>query len=162
MLSRLNFLLILLFVASCGFSPMYGSGSSSANGQLEHVDIAIIPNESGVYLRNILIDHFYQNGYPKTPSHILTATPLIENISDLDITIESDATRKQIRLSTIMSLTDIKTGQTVLSRNLSALTSYNVLDSQFTTRVAEQDAREAALVDLARQIESQTMLYFKR
>jgi LPS-assembly lipoprotein len=50
----------------------------------------------------------------------------------------------------------------VLSRTLLASTSYNVLSSQFTTRVSEDDARLNALNDLARQAEQQIVLYFER
>lgn len=162
MLLRLSVIIGLLALTACGFTPMYGSSGHNAPKQLEQVDIALIPNESGVYLRNLLIDNFYQDGYPKSPAYTLSVANITEAKTDLDITIESDATRKQITLTAIMVLVDSKTGQAVLSRNLRALTSYNVLDSQFTTRVSEQDAREAALADLARQIENQVVLYLKR
>ena len=61
-----------------------------------------------------------------------------------------------------MSLIDKKTGQIVLTRPLLAITSHNVLESEFSTLVTEQSAREAALNDLARQIERQLSLYFSK
>lgn len=159
-------LMLIIFLAACGFSPMYGSGKGSmgvsAIEGLDTVDIALIPDQKGVALRNILIDRFYQGGYPATPAYTLKVSEILERESDLDITIESEATRKQIKLNADMVLSDHKTGQIVLSRQLYATTSYNVLGSQFTTRVSEGDAREAALADLARQIEMQVSLYFKR
>ncbi len=167
-----NILILLLFAVlgfplnACGFTPMYGSGAGSTGVSalqgLEKVEIALIPDQSGVYLRNILIDNFYQEGYPSSPTHLLTVTGIDELESDLDITVDSEATRKQIKITGTMLLTDRATGQVVLTRELKAFTSYNVLGSQFTTRVSENDAREAALADLARQIETQTALYFKR
>lgn len=156
----------LLLTVSCGFTPMYGPGAGSkgvnAPAGLDKVEIALIPDQQGVYLRNILIDNFYQNGYPSAPTHLLTISNIQELESDLDITVDSEATRKQIRITAMMRLTDRTTGAEVLSREVKAITSYNVLGSQFTTRVSENDAREAALADLARQIETQTALYFKR
>lgn len=159
-----SFVVLFVFVlAACGFTPMYGSGAGgSAAKELEQVDIALIPDQSGVYLRNILIDHFYQDGYPVSPAYTLRVGSLTETKSDLDITVESEATRKQIRVTARVLLVDNATGQTVLTRNVNALTSYNVLGSQFTTRISEADAREAALTDLARQIENQVVLYLKR
>lgn len=158
--------LSLLFVAACGFTPMYGSGKGSsgvsATQGLDKVDIALIPDQSGVYLRNILIDQFYQGGYPASPTHLLEIKNMKEREYNLDITRASEATRKQIRITAKMNLTDRASGQIILTRDLTAITSYNVLGSQFTTRVSENDAREAALADLARQIEAQTALYFKR
>jgi LPS-assembly lipoprotein len=156
----------LLILAACGFTPMYGSGAGSSGVSapqgLDKVDIALIPDESGVYLRNLLIDSFYRGGYPSSPTHVLQVENLNEHAYSLDITRESEATRKQIRLTATLTLTDRATGKPVLTRPLTAITSYNVLGSQFTTRVSENDAREAALTDLARQIETQTALYFKR
>lgn len=159
--------LMLLTLAACGFAPMYGSGGAGSSGisttaGLDQIDIALIPDQSGVYLRNILIDQFYQNGYPSSPRYRLRVSAIDEKIQDLDITVDSESTRRQIDLSTSLTLTDTQTGETVLSRSVSALTSYNVLGSQFTTRVSEADAREAALEDLARQIEAQVALYLKR
>lgn len=159
--------LSLLVLAACGFTPMYGSGAGTSSGVsapagLDKVDIALIPDQSGVYLRNILIDNFYQGGYPDSPTHILSVDKLREREYNLDITRASEATRKQIRITATMILRERTSGQAVLVRDLTAITSYNVLGSQFTTRVSENDAREAALSDLARQIEAQTALYFKR
>lgn len=156
----------LLTLAACGFTPMYGSAAGSlgvsATEGLDHVEIAVIPDQSGVFIRNILTDHFYRDGYPSSPTHKLLVEKLDESIYNLDITRDSEATRKQIRITAVMTLQDNTTGAAVLTRSLIATTSYNVLGSQFTTRISESDAREAALADLARQIESQTALYFKR
>lgn len=165
MLKTIVLLSFALLLTACGFTPMYGQGSASKGNVpagLDRVEIAMIPDESGIYLRNELIDRFYRSGYPASPTHKLVVSPVAELIRDLDITIESEATRKQIKLTTSISLVDNQTEQSVMSRTLSAITSYNVSPTQFTTRLSESDAREAALTDLARQIEVQTALYFKK
>lgn len=155
--------LLIVLLAACGFTPMYGSGADKNVTQgLDRVEISIIPDQTGVYLRNTLIDQFYQNGYPSSPTHTLIISKISQSLIDLDITIDSEATRKQITLMTSLTLIDNETKEVVLTRSLRALTSYNVLGSQFTTRVSENDAREAALNDLARQTETQVGLYFKR
>ena len=160
-------ILTLLVLSACGFTPMYGDHGGRATGLsatkgLDQVDITLIPDESGVYLRNLLIDSFYRDGYPSAPRYRLDVAAVSERISDLDITVDSESTRRQITLSSVANLIDNETGQVVLTRPVTALTSYNVLGSQFTTRVSEKDAREAALAELARQIETQVALYFKR
>jgi len=158
--------ILVLSLTACGFTPMYGDNAGhagvSAGAGLDHVEIAVIPDASGVYLRNALIDRFYQNGYPSIPTHLLTLSKIDELNRDLDITIESEATRKQIKLSTDLTLTDKASGAVVLSRHLTAVTSYNVVVTQFATRISENDARDAALNDLARQVETQVALYFKK
>lgn len=154
---------MLIALTACGFTPMYAtSGGKDAPQGLDQIDIALIPDADGVYLRNILIDQFYRGGYPSSPRYILSVTTPTESIIDLDVTIDSESTRRQITMATSLSLTDKATGQIVLTRGVKALTSYNVLGSQFTTRISESDAREAALTDLARQIETQVVLYLKK
>lgn len=113
-------------------------------------------------LRNALIDRFYRNGRPIDAPFILNLTPIQENLTDLDITRESDSTRTQIRLRTDIRLTERASGQSLLTRRMESVTSYNVLGSEFATRVTREDARRNALADLARQIEQELSLYFAR
>lgn len=144
---------------------MYSSNSTSKTSvktQLDQVDIAIIPDRSGQFLRNELIDRFYHDGYPTNPKYKLTIEPIRETIRDFDITLESEATRQQIQLNTKMLLVDLETNETVLNRSLIAITSNNILESEFSTLITEQSARDAALNDLARQIERQLALYFSK
>lgn len=153
-------------LAACGFEPMYGGttagsyGSIATEDKLAQVTIDNIPNAEGQYLRNELIDRFYRRGRPVQSTYTLQVAPLKETETNLDITIESESTRAQIRIDTTFQLIDNNTGAAVLKREIRAFNSFNVLGSQFTTIVSEQDAREAALNDLARQIETQLILYF--
>lgn len=154
---------LMMVLTGCGFTPMYGQSAQKDKGALQNIEISLIPDQAGVELRNLLIDAFYKNGYPTHATYRLEVSTLRETVSDLDITTESEATRRQIRIAADMVLIDLSSAQqTVLQRTVTATTSYNVLGSQFTTRVSENDAREAALHELARQIETQTVLYFKR
>lgn len=155
------------FVTACGFQPMYGTASKSPTGQKTHsalstIDIDVIPDRSGQFLRNELIDRFYKNGYPSSPQYTLKLSPIKQDIVNFDITIDSEATRRQIRLRTNLVLMDEANNSVALKRDLLAITSYNVLTSEYSTLVTEQSAREAALSDLARQIEQQIVLYLNR
>lgn len=159
-------LLTVLLLTACGFSPMYGNSAATNNASiksnLDLVEIAVIPDREGQFLRNELIDRFYINGYPSTPRYNLSIDKVRERVSNFDITINNEATRRQVLLSTKMALKDTQTNEVILSRSLNAVTSYNVLESEFSTVVTEQSAREAALNDLARQIEQQVVLYLNR
>ena len=164
--TKLIALSAILATTACGFSPIYGnynrSDSVSVERSIANIDIAIIPNKEGQHLRNELIDRFYQNGYPTNARYQLHVRRIQESSSNLDITKSSDATRAQLKLSSSMTLTDMSTGEEVMKRALKAITSYNILSSQFTTRVSEQDAREAALNELANQIETHIALYLNK
>lgn len=155
----------LVTLTACGFRPVYGVNRDMPVGveeKLAEVSISNIPDREGQYLRNALIDRFYRAGRPADPGYALSFQPLTENLSELDITKSADTTRAQLRIETTMTLNDSHTGNTVLSRRLTAITSYNVLGSEFATRVTEDNARKNALDDLARQVEMQLGLYFRR
>ncbi len=164
-MKRLFLLSAVLILSACSFHPIYGVNKYtpvSTETKFETIQIANIPNREGQYLRNALIDRLYRNGKTKNPEYTLTISPIRETQRDLDITIEADTTRAQLRLDTQMRLTDIKTKEDVINRNLNSIASYNVLGSEFTNRVSEQSTRENILNDLARQIEMQISLYFKQ
>jgi LPS-assembly lipoprotein len=158
------FLIAVLLLSACGFSPLYGTHSATEKAgvaaSLDQVRIDNIPDRSGQYLRNALIDRFYRGGTPADPRYVLHVTPVYETRTDLDITKSSSATRAQLRLDVEMTLVDHRGGTTVLQRKLIAITSYNILQSQFTTRVSEEAARQSALDDIAGQIERHLALHF--
>lgn len=164
-----------LLLAACGFEPMYGSYAPAASvptadgsapaaveNALDQVQIALIPDAEGVYLRNLLIDRFYRNGYPASPAYTLSLSKIAQSRSDLDITIESEATRRLLTVTASMVLIDNATSAKMLERTFKVVNSYDVIGSQFSTRVGEQDALESALADIARQVELQITLFLNR
>lgn len=162
-----------LTLTACGFQPLYGKKTTHASpshqnahdiGIEDHLaltEIAIIPNREGQFLRNQLIDSFHHQGAPLNPVYRLTIAPIKESITDLNITATADSTRAQIRLTTQIILTDNTTNEELFSRKIRSITSYNILASEFATRVSEASTREDALTDLSRQIETQLGLYFR-
>lgn len=151
-------------LGACGFRPVYDGGNSEVRNAFNMVYIENISEREGQYLRNTLMDRFYQSGRPHIDdtAFILHISGIRESITDLDITKSSDATRAQLKLQTQMALKDRNTNKIVLKRDLLAITSYNILRSQFTTHVSEENARENALNELANKIERQLSLYFNR
>ena len=155
----------LFLLSSCGFQPVYGVNKYTAVGvetKLENIEIGNIPDREGQFLRNALIDRFYRGGRPVQPTYRLDIAPLRENLIDLDITKTAYSTRGQLQMETSIKLIRARDGATLMERTLRSTTSYNILSSEFATRVTEQNARENTLNDLARQIELQIDLYFKR
>ncbi len=170
MFSALSKMILIMtltgFLSACGFTPMYGSASTSSKHQvqatLNNIAISNIPDREGQYLRNQLIDRFYGSGVPQSPLYDLTVSKVGESKLDLDTTKNANATRAELTMSTSFTLRDKNSGAALMSRDVVSITSYNVLSSQFTTRVSEDNARLNALADLARQIEQQVVLYFER
>jgi LPS-assembly lipoprotein len=142
----------------CGFRPLYQADDRGGPARvLAQVAIDPVPDRVGQMLRNQLLDQF-SSGVGAGAPYRLALAPLVEQINDLDITIDDEATRRSLRLSTRVQLIDTRNGAVVVDRPVYSLVSFNVLPSQFTTRVAEQNARENAVVDLARQIEQIVVL----
>lgn len=153
-----------LLMTGCGFEPMYGHQSEQIDSravphQLSQIAIDIIPDREGQSLRNMLIDRLYQSGYPSVPIGTLKISKIEEARNELDLTKSSDATRAQLRMSAMMTLTDTS-GSVLISRPLKAITSFNILGGEFASRVTEESARQNALQDLARQIELNLSLYY--
>jgi LPS-assembly lipoprotein len=156
----------VLLLSSCGFRPMYGDNSrmktAGVQAQLNEVAIGIIPDREGQMLRNALMDRFYAGaGEPTSPRFTLTIAPITEQRFELDITKTAEATRAQLNLTSTLTLKDMN-GKILITRPLRSITSYNVLESEFATRVTETAARENAIQDLARQIERDVALYVTR
>ena len=159
--------LTTIFLTGCGFTPMYGQHSASeptgqsaaVSQQLSQIGIDIIPDREGQLLRNHLIDRLYRSGYPSTTIATLKVSKVNETRTELDLTKSSDATRAQLHLTATMTLQDTK-GKTLLNRSIQSVTSFNILGSEFASRVTEEAARENALRDLARQIELNLSLYY--
>lgn len=162
-----NFVLLasILLLAACGFHPVYGVNKYTDVGVEEHlaqVSISNIANREGQYLRNALIDRFYRNGRPATTKYVLNVEDVRESLINLDITKDSNTTRGQLRLDSNFNLVSKETGQVLMTRRLRSIASYNILGSEFATRVSEDNTRLNALEDMAAQIEQQLSLYFKR
>lgn len=162
----LGFVLVL---TACGFQPTYGTktfgndGSSAVvRAELSDIAVDIIPNRSGQFLRNRLIDYLYKNGYPAAPRYRLSVSKVEENVVEIGIDKDATASRAQLRMNTRFTLYDLQTQKPVLQRTQRATTGYNILSSQFTTYVTEADAREQGLNMLAEQIAAQLELYFAR
>ncbi len=155
--------LTIILLSGCGFEPMYGSQSNQTHPnvpeQLSQIAIDIIPDHEGQTLRNALIDRLYQSGYPNAPIATLKIAKIEETRNELDLTKSSDATRAQLRMTSTMTLTN-KSGVILLSRPLKTITSFNILGSEFASRVTEESARQNAIQDLARQVELNLSLYY--
>ena len=154
-----------LLLTACGFTPLYGKGGEQGAGvqeKFQQVRITNIPDRQGQILRNDLVDRLYHNGTPAEPVYELSIASIQQHSTALDITPDSSSTRSELRLLTTLKLKEISTGKTLMSRELIAVASYDVLGNEYTTLVTQESVRDNALNDLAQQIETQLALYFSR
>jgi len=158
----LGLILALLSLAACGFHPLYAGGpNSSRRLELSQVTISPISSKVGVDLRNELIDRMTPDGEPIYPQYRLDIQ-LSEYREGLGIQKDTSVTRWNYQLAADYRLFDLGTGKMIARGTASSMASYSVVDSQFATLSAENDAKEHASVDLGDQLELRLALFFEQ
>jgi LPS-assembly lipoprotein len=150
-------LIICVAITGCGFTPTYST--QTLDSSLSNIHINIIPNREGQIVRNHLIDRLHHGGSPVHADYNLKISPIRENIVEIGIDTDDEASRAQLRQEATVILTDIN-GKVVLNRTVRATSGYNILQGQFTTFVTEEDARKQALKVLSDHIITQLEIYF--
>lgn len=162
-------LVTVMTLAGCGLSPVYGTYANTGQNagvaaSLNTVSIDTIPDRTGQKLRNLLVDRFYSTGAPTAHNAVyrLYVAPVTESIYGLGIAKDATATRSQVRLTSYFTLTrtDDLEQESLIHRNLTAISSFNTLASQYTTLITEEDARDQAIREMAQQITTLLELYF--
>lgn len=140
-----------LLVAGCGFQPLHGRGTGQvASAQLQQVRINPIADRPGQMLRGLLMDRL-QPGGASAARYALDVT-LDETIAE--VAKRSDATSSYSRLFLTggMRLTDLQTGKTLMSEPVRSEIGYINLEGGYGTLLAQNEARERAVQDLANSI----------
>ena len=159
---KLIALTVVLILSACGFTPVYAPSMQSGPVQTNMSSIAIdvIPNREGQVVRNHLIDQLHKDGYPTSAKYRLIISPIVENIVEIGIDKDDEASRAQLRERANMQFIRLSDNKIILDKTVRSVSSYNILAGQFTTFVTEQDAREQALRSLAADIVAHLEVYF--
>lgn len=164
-LMRYLILPVLFLLSACGFQPVYGTqmAKGSVAAVMNSVDVGNIPNESGQMLRNFMLDQMYTSGSPATQkAYRIDFSNVRERRRSLGIAKDASVTRSQLELETTATLRRLSDDSVIWRRHLQAVSSYNVLGSQFSTLITRDDAREQALRELASNAVNQMELTFLR
>ena len=139
-------------LGACGFQPVYGERRAAGAATLATIDIERIEDRSGQKLRTMLRERLSPRGATGRPLYRLSVT-LSESKSELAIRRDESATRANLSLNATFTLTRLPPGPPgSVTRTAFSTNSYNVLDSEFATLSAENDARNRALRSLAEEI----------
>jgi len=167
-LNRLSRRLLLagaaaLTLSACGFQPLYGNSEQfgPVAGELALIDVGVIANRSGQLLRTFLIQRLNPDGRPANPAYTLEVG-LDETIRNLGIQRDDTATRSNLTIVATYTLTSAADGQAVYLNTAQVVTSFNILDDQYATVVAERSAQEGALRELSDRIRTDLSLFFAR
>lgn len=159
-INRLLICALCLFLADCGFSPIYGSvsGSKAVETSLNNVAIDPIPDRQGQMLRNHLIDRMYFSGRPSHPEAALHVA-LRSTLSDLGIQKDATTTRSQLSMWADYSLTS-PDGKELLKGTAHSVVGYNKLSAQYGTLAAEENAYDRVVNEIGEQIVNRLSLYY--
>jgi len=151
----------LTLLAGCGFRPLY-SEPATGDGVLTDfaaVQISPIADRLGQSVRNHLLDMLNPRGRPARPVYRLDVE-LKESIQKLAVRQTALATRANLLVGAEFWLVDSRSGRVVTSGSADVVSSYNLLDSEFATLSAENDARDQSALLIAQDIRARLGIYF--
>jgi LPS-assembly lipoprotein len=154
----------LLLLAACGFQPLHGDGDGSGarpGDELAKVQILPLPERTGQILHNELRNEINPAGQPSAPAYEL-AVRLKETARDTGVRKDETATRAVLRMEANFALRRAGTRQVLFAGQSLSIVGYNLVESQFATYTAENDARARAMHQLAQDISAQLAGYFDR
>lgn len=157
-------------LSGCGFRPLYGRSSGVDLGDaLARVEIAPVQNNTpdsrdtarvGQQLHNMLLEGLAPRGASGEQVYRLIVT-LNESISSLAVQKSADATRADLTLTSSFHLVDLRTGLELYGANSRAVSSFNILNSEFATLMAEKGARDRAVRQLGDDIRLKIAIFLK-
>lgn len=155
-------LIVLFLLQACGFRPLYGDGTPGKRApEFELIKVEPIPDRIGQQLRNHLLTALNTNKRKVKPRYIMK-TRIKEGTTSLAVRKSAFATRANLTVTASFQLIDSLGGKTIFSSSRSITVSYNILDSEFATLMAEKDARTRAVRELSEDIRTQLGVYFSR
>ncbi len=157
--------LALLLLGGCGFSPVYAKNDSAPAMQdkLENVEVGMIADRDGQYLRNALLDHMGSTTAASAGQrYFLRVYNLRQEDLAFGIRKDASATRGDITMTATLELIDTQTNALVLSRPLRARGGYNRMDNLYGAQVTKEDTTERLLDEMAERAVTELTLYFNR
>jgi len=149
-----------LLLGGCGFRPLYATTQGDAAiSRLISVQTIAAPETVAPYLSDALGERVGAvNG--ETPRYDLSVEAR-EGAEKLAVQIDATVTRYNYRLSARYTAVDRLTGERITGV-ARAVTSYNIVNSQYSTLFAERAAIEKAARLLAEEIERDLLIQFSQ
>lgn len=154
---------LFLGTSACGFRPVYGERtqqSTPVSADLAAIEVAMIPDRVGQQLRNQLESLLNPGGRSGVASRYTLAVQLRENIDTFAVERTGFATRATVELLAAYTLREEASGGRVLAGSSRTISSYNLLDNDFSTVVAADDARTRAVQQIAYEIRNRLAAHF--
>ncbi len=157
---HLLMMLFLVFLSSCGFTPLYTTDEEGSLAELRDIRVAVISNRDGQMLRNHLVTLLTPYGVPEDPRYTLTVT-LHDEFEHLGILKDATASVTQATFKVTFSLRDRRTYEEMVTGYAQASSNYNTIPSgPYSTLTEAEYTRKKAMTVLAQDIRRQLAAYF--
>jgi LPS-assembly lipoprotein len=153
---------LLAALSGCGFRPLYapaGPEAAAPTDLMAAVRINPLPDRAGQQLHNLLRDQLNPGGQPLQPAYVLDLR-LVQDTENVGIRKDETATRANLTLSSSFVLRAAEDNRVLYRGAVSSINSYNILDVQYPTDVAEADALARGLRELSEDIKLQLAVFF--
>ena len=154
---------LFLLLAACGFQPLYGERGGRDQALVEMASIAVGPiaDRLGQIVRNELRDRLTPRGVPISPLYRLA---VFVNTRREAVAFNDDesVTRFNFTLNARYVLTEVASGQVIVSGSTRSVAAYNVVLSEFANLAAENDAKARAARDISEEIRTRLGVYFSQ
>lgn len=157
--SRRAFALLLCLapLGACGFEPLYAERPGAVTAALKEIRVDPIPDRIGQKLRTELQRRFNPLNEPAAADYRLTVA-ISEDVLGTASREDNTVTRVNLTLFGRYILRRIDGDTEVARGTVRSTNSYNVLASDFATLVAEDDARDRAVREIATAIQTRLAL----
>ena len=154
---------MVTLLGACGFRPMYqAQGDDPAITQaLAAISIGDIEERLGQKVRNELLDIITPTGEPASPTYLLQVR-LVEERDDIGLRQDASATRANYRLQAQFRLEEVASATVLIDGSSWAATAFDVVQSDYSTLMAERAAQDRLARDIALEIRNRLAIYFGR
>jgi LPS-assembly lipoprotein len=167
LIAGIALLSLALSIGGCGFRPLYkplpetaAPGDRAVADDLASVSISTIPDRSGQQLRNRLQDKLHLPGAGGAPGRYVLHVALGEYQQPLAVRQTGLATRANLYVNATYTMVESTTGSAVLNGSSVGIASYDLLDADFATLTAINDARTRVIERLAEDIRNKLAVHF--
>ncbi|MGH6865931.1 MAG: hypothetical protein ACREDO_07150 [Methyloceanibacter sp.] len=155
--------LLGLGLAGCGFQPLYGAGTKTANGVrlsevMKTVDVMPIPGRVGQKVRNELIFSNTGGGYAADSRYRLNIS-IKERVIDQLVEITGDATGQVYELNATFKLISTATGKPIFEGVAISRAPYTRFQEIFANVRARYDAENRAARTVSESIQTQVAAF---
>ena len=170
MKKKLIGLMMVTFLAACGFEPLYvekkhnnlwffgGEFDSSISQEMSQIKIETTGERFGQQIRNDLIDLLTPRGVPHNPKYRLQLIPQEPNVFDQALRNDITATRKRVEYTVRYTMTE--DGKEIVKGNSVAYGSYDILANPYSMTISEKKVQADSAKIIANDIALRIGAYF--